>query len=114
VACAIVQVFLAGLGVFGRPPGDLSSHRDFGYLFSWLILVWLLLAIIGRLGRREIGLEILLFVLCTLQSVFVAVRVDYPAVAVLHPVNGFLILFVGVILALDARRVVMADRQRQP
>ena len=35
----------------------------------------------------------------TLQSVFVALRADYPAIAALHPVNGFLILAVGAIVA---------------
>ena len=52
----------------------------------------------------------LLLVLFALQSVFVAIRGDYPTVAALHPVNGFLILLVGIIMGIDAWRMVRADR----
>jgi hypothetical protein len=45
-----------------------------------------------------IGGAALFVVLFTLQSVFVAVRTDMPAVAALHPLNGFVILLVGVLL----------------
>jgi hypothetical protein len=37
-----------------------------------------------------------------LQSIFVAVREEYPVVAALHPVNGFGILLVGIAMARDA------------
>ncbi|HVQ22257.1 MAG TPA: DUF6220 domain-containing protein [Candidatus Saccharimonadia bacterium] len=110
VACAVIQVFLAGLGVFGQPAGDFKPHSGFGYTFGWLVLVILVLAIVGRTGRRDIGLAVLLLVLFALQSVFVAIRGDYPTVAALHPVNGFLILLVGIIIGLDAWRMVQADR----
>jgi hypothetical protein len=46
VACAVLQVFLAGLGVFGLPPGDFTAHRDGGYTFGYLVLVILILAIV--------------------------------------------------------------------
>lgn len=110
VACAIGQVFLAGLGVFGQPAGDFKAHSGFGYTFGWLVLVILVLAIVGRMGRRDIGLSILLLVLFALQSVFVAMRGDYPTVAALHPLNGFLILLVAIIMGIDAWRTVRADR----
>ena len=101
VACLIVQVFLAGLGVFDDPVAFIT-HRDFGYLIGSLTLVLLLAAIVGSLGRRQIGLAVLLMVQFTLQSVFVAMRTESPAVAALHPVNGFLILLVTWIVARDA------------
>jgi hypothetical membrane protein len=101
VACLVVQVFLAGLGVFDDPEAFVT-HRDFGYLIGWFVLVLLVAAIVGRLGRRQIGLAILLIVLFTLQSVFVAMRTENPMVAALHPVNGFLILLVTLIVAHDA------------
>jgi uncharacterized protein DUF6220 len=106
VACAIVQVFLAGLGVFDDP-GSFITHRNFGYTFGWLTLVILVLAIVGRGGRRLIGLAALLLVLFSLQSVFVALRTDLPAVAALHPLNGFAILGTSIVLtrlAWQARR----------
>ena len=101
VACAILQVFLAGLGVF-NDPSSFITHRNFGYTFGWLTLVILVLAIVGRSGRRLIGLSALLLVLFSLQSVFVALRTDMPTVAALHPLNGFAILLVSIVLTRDA------------
>jgi uncharacterized protein DUF6220 len=101
VACLVVQVFLAGLGVFDDPKAFIT-HRDFGYLIGLLTLVLLIAAIAARLGRRQIGLAVLLMILFTLQSVFVGMRTAYPAAAALHPVNGFLILLVTLIIARDA------------
>jgi hypothetical protein len=90
-ACAIVQVLLAGLGVFDDPRAFVT-HREFGYLFGWLTLVVLVLALVGHLPRRIAGMSALLLVLFAFQSVFVALRVELPAVAALHPLNGFAIL----------------------
>lgn len=97
VACGIVQVFLAGLGVFSDP-ASFITHRDFGYLLGWFTLAILILALVGRERRMVVGLSILLLVQFTLQSVFVALRTDMPTVAALHPVNGFLILVVGLVV----------------
>lgn len=98
VACSVVQVFLAGLGVF-EDPARFALHRDFGYAFGLLTIVLIVLALAGRLGRLIIGLSILLLVLFAMQSVFVVVRGSAPFIAALHPVNGFLILFVGIVVA---------------
>jgi hypothetical protein len=114
VACLIVQVFLAGLGVFDDPRAFIT-HRNFGYLIGSLTLVLLLAAIVGGLGRRLAGLAVLLMVLFTLQSAFVAMRTESPAVAALHPVNGFLILLVTLTIARDAwsaRTAIIASEGR--
>ena len=94
VACAIIQVFLAGLGVFDDP-SSFITHRNFGYMFGWLTLVLLVVALVGRMPRRFVGLAVLLLVLFAFQSVFIALREDMPAVAALHPLNGFFILAVA-------------------
>lgn len=96
VACAVVQVFLAGLGVFDDPKAFIT-HREFGYLFGWLTLVVLVLALVGRSPRRVTGLSALLLVQFALQSVFVALRADLPAIAALHPLNGFALLGVAIV-----------------
>ncbi len=106
-ACAVIQVFLAGLGVFDDPRSFLT-HRDFGYTFGMLTLVLLILAIVGRMGRRFVGLSLLLLLLFALQSVFIAMRTSMPAVAALHPVNGFAILG----LAIAATRASWQARTR--
>jgi Family of unknown function (DUF6220) len=107
VACAIIQVFLAGLGVFDDPKAFIT-HREFGYLFGWLTLVVLVLALVGRSPRRITGLSVLLLVQFALQSVFVALRADLPAIAALHPLNGFALLGVAIVttrLSWAVRRV---------
>src|SRR5215218_4518054 len=98
VACGLVQVFLAGLGVFDDPAAFIT-HRDFGYLLGWFTLAMLVLALLGRERRLIVGLTVLVLVQFTFQSVFVALRTTYPAVAALHPVNGFLLLVVGIAIA---------------
>ncbi|HEY3335353.1 MAG TPA: DUF6220 domain-containing protein [Candidatus Limnocylindrales bacterium] len=103
-ACGVIQVFLAGLGVFADP-GAFVSHREFGYLFGWLTLVALVLALVGRLPRRLIGATVLLLVLFAMQSVLVALRAEMPAVAALHPVNGFAIIGLAVATARASWRV---------
>jgi hypothetical protein len=104
VACAILQIFLAGLGVFDDPRAFVT-HREFGYLFGWLTLVILVLALAGRMPRRVTGLSVLLLVLFALQSVLVGLRADLPAIAALHPLSGFAILGVGVMTARSSWRV---------
>jgi hypothetical protein len=94
LGCGIVQVFLAGMGVFDDPEAFVT-HREFGYMFGWLTLVILVLALVGREPRRITGLSALLLVLFALQSVLVAVRADMPVLAALHPLNGFFILAVA-------------------
>jgi hypothetical protein len=44
-------------------------------------------------------MSVLLLVLFALQSVFVALRVEIPAVAALHPLNGFAILGLAAVTA---------------
>jgi len=105
VACTVVQVFLAGLGVF-RSAADFDAHRTFAFIFGWLTLVMLVLALGGRLGRRAIWEAVLLLVLFSLQSVLVEVRTSVPELAALHPLNGFLILLIGTITAAEAQAAV--------
>ena len=110
LVCVVVQVYLAGLGVFDRPETFLT-HRDFGYLFGLLTLVLLVLALVGRLPRRFVGASVLLLVLFAFQSVFVALREGMPALAALHPLNGFLILGVAAVVAWSSSGFLRASAQ---
>ena len=101
VAGLVVQIFLAGLGVF-RGAESFSTHRDFGYMLELLPIVLLVLGLVAGLGRRAALLAAGIFGLFMLQSVFVVLRADAPEVAALHPVNGFLITFLSIVLARDA------------
>ena len=101
VAGLIVQIFLAGLGVF-KGPASFETHRGWGYLLELLPLLLLIVGLVARLGRRPALLAAGIFGLFILQSVFVAMRETTPEVAALHPVNGFLITFLAIVLARDA------------
>ncbi|HEY8171386.1 MAG TPA: DUF6220 domain-containing protein [Candidatus Limnocylindria bacterium] len=103
LACVVLQVFLAGLGVFAGE-SNFELHRNFGYLFGWLTLVLLVLAIVGRLGRELIVESAALLVLFALQSVFVALRTDLPWVAALHPVNALAIFLIAARLVARSLR----------
>jgi hypothetical protein len=101
VAGLLVQIFLAGLGVF-RSATSFATHRDFGYLLEALPFFLLIVGLIARLGRRPALLAAGIFGLFLLQSVLVIFRTDVPEIAALHPVNGFLITFLAIVLARDA------------
>ena len=111
VAGLVGQIYLAGMGVFG---GDFANHREFGFIVSSVPILMVLFGLIGRVGRLDIGLSALLFVQGMLQSVLVAQRETSPAIAALHPVNGVSMLIIGIYLAIDAWRIVRADRAAQP
>lgn len=74
---------MAGLGTFAGG-ANFAVHRDFGYLFGLLTIVLIVLGLIGRLPRLLVGVSVLLLVLFAMQSVFVLMRTDAPAIAALH------------------------------
>ena len=97
----IAQVWLAGRGVF-ESPTMFDTHRSLGYTLSLFTIALLVLGLLGGMGRRPAILAVVIFVLFILQSVFVVMRDSQPAVAALHPVNGFLLLFLAIVLARDS------------
>ena len=101
VAGVAVQIFLAGLGVFSGA-ANFATHRDFGYALELLPILIVVAAAVARLGRRQIITPLVIFGLFILQSVFVALRESTPAVAALHPVNGFVIAYLALQLAREA------------
>jgi hypothetical protein len=101
VVALVVQVWLAGRGVF-ESPTVFATHRDVGYTLSLFPVVLLVLGLLGGMGRRVAILAVVIFGLFILQSVFVVMRDSSPAVAALHPVNGFLIVLLAVVLARDS------------
>jgi hypothetical protein len=100
VAGLVVQVWLAGRGVFDTT--GFAPHRDLGYTLSLLPILMLVVGILGGMGRRVALLAVAIFALVILQSVLVVMRTSYPAVAALHPVNGFLILLLALVLARES------------
>lgn len=97
VVGVVVQVFLAGVGLFGA--GDMAGHVDFGYLLSGIPLLALLLARPARAGRRTAALCAGLLVATQVQTFLPLLRGDAPFVAALHPVNAQLLFGFGLMVA---------------
>jgi lysylphosphatidylglycerol synthetase-like protein (DUF2156 family) len=102
LAGAVLQFFLAGLGVFGA--ASFGPHETLGKLLALASLILLVLAVIlaltGGLSRRRAGLAALLFALMVVQwSLVELFSESAPALAALHPVNGLLVLSVAFALA---------------
>ena len=101
VAGLLVQVFLAGRGVFDNPL-QFETHRTFGYLLELVPILLLIVGLVAGVGRRLALFAIVAFGLFLLQSVFVVLRESSPTVAALHPVNGFLIVLLAIEMAREA------------
>jgi hypothetical protein len=109
----LVQVFLAGMGIFDDA-SSFATHRDFGHLLEALPILLLIGAIVAGYGRWRalagLGLLALLFV----QTILVLQRDSAPVVAALHPVNGFLLLLAASIVAWDSTRLWRTSRAGAP
>jgi hypothetical protein len=104
VAAVLVQVFLAGLGIFD-PRLGFEWHIEFGYTVIGIVTLGVLLsAIAAGLPSREIGLCLLLLVLYVVQTVLPQARASFPVVAALHPVNAIVLFSIGVVIARRSMR----------
>lgn len=87
----VLQVYFAGVGTFGAD--SLDIHRAFGFFLEIPILLLLILALVGRLGRQTIGMSAVLVVLMIIQAnVLPALDGDLAWVAALHPVNALALM----------------------
>jgi hypothetical protein len=109
VACVVVQVFLVGLDVFARLDGGV--HRDFAYLYGWLVPVLVLLSGAARVSTGTRSLTLLLLVLFAAQTVLPSLRDQVPILAALHPVNALAIFGIGIVIARRATDWIRPDRE---
>ena len=105
----LVQVFLAGMGIFDDA-SSFATHRDFGHLLEILPVVLFLTAIVAGYGRWRALAGVGLLALLFLQTILVLQRDSAPVVAALHPVNGFLLLLAASIVAIDSVRLWRTSR----
>jgi hypothetical protein len=108
VAGLLVQVFLAGMGVFDSA-SSFITHRDWGYTLTLLPAVLIVTGLVGGFGRAQVVAAAVMLGQFILQSILVLQRESSPAIAALHPVNGFLILLIAIWLARDAWRIWQAS-----
>ena len=99
VAAVIVQVFLAGMAVFGEGFG---THVAFGYSAIWGVALLIPpLAWAGRVPRADLWLSVLLLALYVPQCLLPPIaRSGGPAwIAAFHPVNAMLLFALGTMVA---------------
>ena len=101
-ACVVLQVFFAGLGIFGAE--SFKTHETFGWILHTATIVLLLLAIAGPRNRHDVGLAFGLLVLTTIQISLVGSRDDMPGLAALHPVLALGILGLALYMGRGAVR----------
>ena len=111
VAALIVQVFLIGLALFDDPSFR-ETHRSFGFTVVGLAaLLLLIVGILARPGRREVGLLVGIFILYIVQTSLPGLQSSYPIVAALHPVLALGLFAMGLQVARLALGRVRATRE---
>ena len=98
----VVQVFLAGLGIFGATSYD--AHKSFGGILHGVTALLAILAIAGPRTGRDIGMAVGLLVLVTIQISLVGARDSAPGLAALHPVLALAALGLAVHMGLHVLR----------
>ena len=110
----VVQVFLAGLGIFGAE--SFEAHKNFGFILHGLTILVFVLAIAGPRTARTMGMGFALALLVTIQISLVDARDDAPGVAALHPVLALFALGLAFHIGMPAisrRRGASAPRPAQ-
>jgi Family of unknown function (DUF6220) len=102
VGLVVLQVFFAGLGIFGATSFD--THEEFGNVLHGLTALILLLAIAGPRTGRDIGMSAALFILVTIQIGLVSARDDAPGLAALHPVLALFAMGLAAHIGMHALR----------
>jgi hypothetical protein len=122
LVAGVVQIFLAGLGVFhlhayglDDPAGDsaLDPHRTLGFAMGGIALLILVLALVARPGARQVVLAaVLVLQTVVLQSLLAGLGDDSPVWGGLHALDGVLAIAVAGYLygvALVRRRAAVQD-----
>jgi hypothetical protein len=109
----VVQIFLAGLGVFRLQGEGLAAggdtafapHRALGFTMAGIALLILVLAVIARPGARAVFLSAVLVLLTSLMQSLLAGLADSHAVyGALHALDGLVILGIAGFLYASARQ----------
>lgn len=116
-AAVVVQVGFAGYGAFYTANKVEDStidedvvmdgfglHVGLGYIIVLLVLIFLILAFVARVGRQRLTRTAILFGLVILQVLLAWFGYEVPAIGFLHPVNALLLFSLSGWLAWTAWR----------
>ena len=110
-AGAVVQFFLAGVGVFGADSFD--AHEGLGWMLHTAAIVVVIAAIVGPRTKRAIVTSIVFLAVFTLQVMLPGMQADSPWLAAFHPLLALAVLGLAVHIgmpALSRRRAASAPR----
>jgi hypothetical protein len=109
LAALAVQIYLAGVGLFGTSQ-DMEPHRGLGWFLHLPLLLILVAALVARVGRPTIWWVLAMFLVGAIQPILATLK-DAPVVAALHPLNAVLLSLLTVKLAIDTLPRVRAARE---
>ena len=102
----LLQFYLAGAALFGVGL-SFQPHRMLGDAITILSIFFPVLALVGRMGRKLVGLSALLTVLTIVQVALPSLRENVPWIAALHPINALALMGVGI-------RILRTSRAEAP
>jgi hypothetical protein len=108
LAAIVVQVFFAGLMVFGQEGGR-DLHATTGWIIHTAGFLFLLLPALARAGARTIVLGLVLFAVTFVQPLLT--MVDATPIEALHPVTALIMFALSIVLTLRALGLVREERQ---
>jgi lipopolysaccharide export LptBFGC system permease protein LptF len=79
-----------------------NFHKGFGYIILYATILLFLLALASRLGRRRIGMTLVLVLLTIVQVILGQAGGSEPVVGIFHPIVAFLILGLAGRIAFEA------------
>jgi cytochrome bd-type quinol oxidase subunit 1 len=111
IAGLLLQFFFAGLSIFVGPT-CWETHVAFGRGFVVTTALLVLLALAGRLPRRQIVMTAIFILLHVLQILLIELpgRLGAFAVSALHPVNAAVMLGLAIVLARRAWKITRGDK----
>lgn len=96
----VIQVFLAGLGLFSSDPRDIALHVNLGWVLHLGPILILISAAVGRVGRPTLLWVGALAATVLVQPFLPGLASTSVVLAALHVVNALLIFWIVVKLAL--------------
>jgi hypothetical protein len=108
----VVQVFYAGMGVFGA--SDFEVHVGLGWMLHLVPVLILVAAAVGRAGRRRILWAAALAATIFVVPILALMRADAPALAALHPVGAVISFWLAIVVARDATTLQRAGVETAP
>jgi hypothetical protein len=110
LAAIVVQIYFAGLMVFGQEGGT-ALHENTGYILGTAGALFLILPALARAGSTVIILGVVLAVVTYFQPFLTFARETSPLIAALHTVNALLIFTLALVLTARALSLVRTERQ---